>query len=90
MTSARPRAKTGANHRNGSHAKTELSPDQLVDRTTGRDHTSYDDGAVHVTLADPYCPALREAVSTATATAGQALHDGGTVVVIDGPRGWWS
>ena len=89
MTSARPRAKTGANHRNGSHAKTVL-PDQLVDRTTGRDHTSYDDGAVHVTFADPYCPALREAVSTATATAGQALHDGGTVVVIDGPRGWWS
>ena len=61
-------------------------PDQLVDRTTGRDHTFYDDGAVHVTFADPYCPALREAVSTAATTAGQALHDGGTVVVIDGPR----
>jgi 5'-methylthioadenosine phosphorylase len=61
-------------------------PDQLVDRTTGRDHTFYDDGAVHVTFADPYCPALREAVSTAAATTGQALHHGGTVVVIDGPR----
>ena len=38
-------------------------PDQLVDRTDGRVHTYYDEGAVHVSLADPYCPTGRRAVA---------------------------
>ncbi|EUA38821.1 phosphorylase superfamily protein [Mycobacterium avium subsp. avium 2285 (R)] len=38
-------------------------PDQLVDRTRGRADTYFDSGAVHVDFADPYCPALREAVT---------------------------
>ena len=29
---------------------------QLVDRTDGRVHTYYDHGAVHVSMAEPYCP----------------------------------
>ena len=34
-----------------------IIPDQLVDRTTGREQTYYDaDRAVHVAFADPYCP----------------------------------
>jgi len=61
-------------------------PDQLVDRTSGRADTYYDDGAVHVSLADPYCPVGREvAVRTAAADGWQPL-DGGTLVVIQGPR----
>ena len=34
-------------------------PDQLVDRTRGRVQTFYDEHAVHVPFADPYCPTGR-------------------------------
>jgi 5'-methylthioadenosine phosphorylase len=57
-------------------------PDQLVDRTTGRLQTFYDDGAVHVAFADPYCPVLRAALIS---TDPRNL-DGGTMVVVEGPR----
>ncbi len=57
-------------------------PDQLVDRTSGRHQTFYDEGAVHVPFADPYCPSLRWAL----VAADQAVVDGGTMVVIEGPR----
>src|SRR5699024_9378310 len=33
-----------------------LVPDQLVDRTGGRVQTFYDQGACHISFADPYCP----------------------------------
>jgi 5'-methylthioadenosine phosphorylase len=56
-------------------------PDQLVDRTNGRADTYFDSGAIHVDFADPYCPTLREAV-----TGLPGVVDGGTVVVIQGPR----
>src|SRR5690606_11891515 len=61
-------------------------PDQLVDRTSGRAQTYYDDGAVHVSFADPYCPSGREtAVAAARAGEWQTTH-GGTLVLIEGPR----
>ncbi|GAA1853381.1 S-methyl-5'-thioadenosine phosphorylase [Microlunatus capsulatus] len=62
-------------------------PDQLVDRTSGRHQTVYDDEGpvVHVSLADPYCPRGRAAVRAA-AGSGEPLVDGGTMVVINGPR----
>jgi 5'-methylthioadenosine phosphorylase len=56
-------------------------PDQLVDRTTARADTYFDSGAVHVDFADPYCPTLR-----AAATGLPDVVDGGTMVVIQGPR----
>ncbi len=61
--------------------------DQLVDRTSARPDT-YFDGPVanHVGFADPYCPELRRAAVGATAAAGLPVHDGGTVVVVQGPR----
>src|SRR3954465_6443836 len=40
-------------------------PDQLIDRTSGREQTYYDSGAVHVSFADPYCPAGRAVVLAA-------------------------
>jgi 5'-methylthioadenosine phosphorylase len=46
-------------------------PDQVVDRTSGRAHT----------FADPYCPRGR-----AAGTAVDGVHDGGTLVVVNGPR----
>jgi 5'-methylthioadenosine phosphorylase len=57
-------------------------PDQLVDRTTGRVQTFMDDGAAHVGFAEPFCPALQAAL----AAADPGIHDGGTIVVIEGPR----
>ncbi len=61
--------------------------DQLVDRTNGRADTFYDGPVTtHVSFADPYCPELRPlAVETARAE-GITVHDGGTVVTIQGPR----
>jgi 5'-methylthioadenosine phosphorylase len=59
-------------------------PDQLVDRTAGRANTYFTDGAGvgHTSFADPYCPRGR-----AAAVANDvAVTDGGTLVVIGGPR----
>lgn len=61
-------------------------PDQLVDRTSGRAGTFYDDRAVHVNFADPYCPAGRATVLKAAGEQGTAVTDGGTMVVVEGPR----
>ena len=56
-------------------------PDQLVDRTRRRADTYFDSGAAHASFADPYCPTLRSAV-----TGLPGVVDGGTMVVIEGPR----
>ena len=63
-------------------------PDQLIDRTWGREHTVYDGvgPVVHVAFADPYCPRGRAAVVAAAGTADWPAEDGGTLVVINGPR----
>lgn len=62
--------------------------DQAIDRTWGRPDTYFDGPTVnHVSLADPYCPTLRAALlAGAATTAALPVHDGGTVVVIQGPR----
>ena len=61
--------------------------DQLVDRTSGRADTYFDGEIVnHVGFADPFCPDLRAATLRASASAATTVHDGGTVVVIQGPR----
>ena len=63
-------------------------PDQVVDRTWGRAHTVFDvEGpVVHVSFADPYCPHGRAAAVAAAHAAGRQVADGGTLVVINGPR----
>ncbi len=71
--------------------------DQLVDRTWGREHTFHDVGAPegtpgregsvhHQAFADPYDDDLRTALVTAARATGQRVHDGGTMVIINGPR----
>lgn len=59
-------------------------PDQLVDRTKDRTDTYFDSGGVHASFADPYCPTLRTAVTALPEMPN--LVDGGTMVVIQGPR----
>ena len=64
--------------------------DQLVDRTWGRADTFLESSIVeHVSFADPYCPELRKAIASAATGAGwedAAVHERGTVVVVQGPR----
>jgi 5'-methylthioadenosine phosphorylase len=60
--------------------------DQLVDRTSGRVQTFYDRGAVHVAFADPYCPVGRAVAVQRARAAGWPVTDGGTLVVVEGPR----
>ncbi|MBA8793961.1 5'-methylthioadenosine phosphorylase [Friedmanniella endophytica] len=69
-------------------------PDQIIDRTWGREHTVWDavGPVVHTAFADPYCPRGRAAVLASAQKAAAdgpdapALVDGGTLVVINGPR----
>lgn len=72
-----------------------LIPDQQVDRTKGRVQTYYDGeplpdgtrpGVVHVGFADPYCPSGRETALGAARRQGWEAVDGGTLVVVEGPR----
>lgn len=61
--------------------------DQLVDMTYRRVN-SFNEGAPveHLSFADPYDATLREVAVTACQEVGVPVHDGGTVVVIEGPR----
>jgi 5'-methylthioadenosine phosphorylase len=61
--------------------------DQFVDRTWGRTDTFYDGPVTtHVSSADPYCPTMRQVAVAKARDLGITVHDGGTVVVIQGPR----
>jgi len=72
-----------------------IVPDQLVDRTWGR-ADSFADGDLpdgsgqvqHLSFADPYTDELRRVVLAAAREEHDParVHDGGTVVVIQGPR----
>lgn len=61
-------------------------PDQLVDRTSGRAQTFHETGAVHVPFADPYCPTGRRTAVERARQHGWEVTDGGTMVVVEGPR----
>ncbi len=61
--------------------------DQFVDRTNGRADTFYDGPIVsHVSAADIYDPELRRIAVEVIREHDIPVHDGGTVVVIQGPR----
>ncbi len=71
--------------------------DQLIDRTHGRSDTFHDVGGPtdepgsrppvhHQTFADPYDPDLRATLVATARRTGIDVVDGGTMVVINGPR----
>jgi len=61
--------------------------DQFVDRTSGRKDTFYDGPvATHISSAEPYCRVLRKLAVEIGREQGINMHDGGTCVVIQGPR----
>jgi 5'-methylthioadenosine phosphorylase len=64
-------------------------PDQLLDRTKGvRPATFFGDGVVvHIAFAEPYCPELcRIVYDAARSVQGVTVHQGGTMVVMEGPQ----
>ena len=67
---------------------TVVVPDQVVDRTWGRAHTFFDEpgAVVHVAFADPYCPNGRLVALAAGRARDLPVVDGGTLVVVNGPR----
>lgn len=69
-------------------AGTIVIPDQLVDRTWGRESTYYGEPGcvVHVAFADPYCAIGRRTAVGAASRRDVSVVDGGTLVVVNGPR----
>jgi len=62
-------------------------PDQIIDRTRGRDSTFFGHGlVVHVSFAEPFCPELSDILYAAAKKVGAKVHKGGTYVCIEGPR----
>lgn len=61
-------------------------PDQLIDRTHRRIGSYFDDLAVHVEFASPFCPSVRAVLdSAANSLANTKVHRSGTLVVMEGP-----
>jgi 5'-methylthioadenosine phosphorylase len=62
-------------------------PDQFIDRTVARESTFFGDGiVVHVSLADPVCEVLADAVEAAARAAGGTVRRGGTYLCMEGPQ----
>lgn len=62
-------------------------PDQIFDLTRLRPLSFFGEGLVsHVSVADPFCPNLSPAVVESLQAAQAEVHEGGTLVTIEGPR----
>jgi 5'-methylthioadenosine phosphorylase len=61
--------------------------DQFIDRTSGRAKSFFGTGCVaHVSMADPVCPALGDAIEASCRALSIPCHRGGTYLAIDGPQ----
>jgi 5'-methylthioadenosine phosphorylase len=62
-------------------------PDQIIDRTNGRDSTFFGGGIVaHVAFAEPFCPVLSQVLFEAAMETGVRVHNGGTYLAMEGPQ----
>jgi 5'-methylthioadenosine phosphorylase len=61
-------------------------PDQVIDKTFRRASTFFDDLAVHVELAAPFCTTLRNVLVKAGTGFPARIHQGGTYVCMEGPQ----
>jgi 5'-methylthioadenosine phosphorylase len=60
--------------------------DQVIDKTYRRTPTFFDEGlAVHVELAEPFCPQLRELLLSVADRVDATVHSKGTYVCMEGP-----
>ncbi len=61
--------------------------DQFIDRTFAREKSFFGTGLVaHVSMADPVCPRLGDALSDAAATVGIETVRGGSYLTMEGPQ----
>ena len=61
--------------------------DQFIDRSFAREKSFFGNGCVaHVSMADPVCPRLGDALQAAAGRLGIPTHRGGTYVVMEGPQ----
>jgi 5'-methylthioadenosine phosphorylase len=63
--------------------------DQFIDFTRHREvtsHHSFEDGAVHAAMADPFDASLRQVIYETSTALGFRTHQTGTVITIEGPR----
>lgn len=62
-------------------------PDQVFDLTHDRVRSFFGNGLVaHISVADPYCPALTQQLYRAVKAVGAVTHRGGAFLTIEGPR----
>src|SRR5512136_197392 len=61
-------------------------PDQVIDRTCRRRGTFFEELAVHVELASPFCPSLRNLLARSAAGLHARVHPAGTYVCMEGPQ----
>ncbi|MFQ6040285.1 MAG: S-methyl-5'-thioadenosine phosphorylase [Candidatus Poribacteria bacterium] len=62
-------------------------PDQIVDWSKNRVDTFFGNGlAVHISMAEPFCPVLSEILCAGAKAAGATVHTGGTYICIQGPQ----
>jgi len=60
--------------------------DQVIDKTFKRESSFYEKAAVHVEMADPFCPLMRRwLIEAATGVDDIIVHGQGTYVVMEGP-----
>ena len=76
---------TASSLREHLHPRHLVVPDQVIDRTYRRPCTFYDDLAVHVEMASPFCETLRQALARAAAGTDAVVHTRGTYVCVEGP-----
>jgi 5'-methylthioadenosine phosphorylase len=61
--------------------------DQFIDRTFAREKSFFGPGCVgHVSVAEPVCPRLGDALEAACRTVGITAHRGGTYLCMEGPQ----
>ena len=62
-------------------------PDQLFDFTKDRERSFFSGGLVaHVSIADPFCTDLSDAVCQAVKSTSNTVHLGGSFITVEGPR----
>jgi 5'-methylthioadenosine phosphorylase len=67
--------------------RTLVVPDQFIDRTHHRPDTFFGEGVVvHVSLADPFAPAVRRALVEGARATGHDVRDGGSYLCMEGPQ----
>lgn len=60
--------------------------DQVIDKTSRRASTFFDQAAVHVDFAEPFCPVLRRIlIEAGAAESSHAVHERGCYVCMEGP-----